>query len=504
MAEKYSFFNSTDEDIRSYESQDFANYFSNFLSSGVYHQNDIPTLEVKADGEDMRVFIEAGNAFIKGFSYENDDDLSLSIDLTEPDMDRIDRVVVRLDKSIDNRYVRTFVIKGTASSNPEPPELTRDDWIHEISLAQVRITAGKSFIEQSQITDERFNKDVCGLVSSLISVPTSEMQREWNEFLDRVKDQGFVTQDQYEDLKLLVSDGKLQVQNAIIGKDGIVLDEDNDGIPSFAELVNGVNSIQLAKGNAGTEHVLKGKTFSSEAVGVEKVGTMEDRGRQIIIPSTANILIPKGFHDGTGYVTGDENLQSGKILKGTSVFGISGTAREAIPNTWTLNKRWESPEAYNDGDGFSDVLYEFEGSPSMISFQSDFGGSEPWISKDCLTYTGFHSSTSTITSDSAYSRLKLINNLGSEITLMTNSEQSTSTSDFERLMSFTLCKIDDSTMYYRALYKKQDSDSDAIYDLTGAETWNFDCTSFQLVAEVTSLREDFGGIVDVDGWLYWA
>ncbi|MFS1513057.1 hypothetical protein VQL36_11560 [Chengkuizengella sp. SCS-71B] len=289
MAEKYSFFNSTNEDQRTYEAQDWADYFSKFLTSGIYHQNNIPKLEVKADGDDMRSTVETGNAFIKGFSYENTSDLYLTHDLPEPDMDRIDRIVLRLDKNISNRYVKAFVVKGVSSADPQPPALQRDEWIYEISLAQVRVIAGKSFIEQSQITDERFDEDLCGLVSSLISVPTNEMQQEWDAFMQTIENSGFVpniekgaadgvatldgdgnvpteqlgnipnppdpiatnigtengsnVQIEIDNLKSSVSDGKILIRNAIIDRGGTVSDADDDGVSTFQELSNAISTV---------------------------------------------------------------------------------------------------------------------------------------------------------------------------------------------------------------------------------------------------------------------
>jgi|LSQX01.2.fsa_nt_gb hypothetical protein len=48
----------------------------------------------------------------------------------------------------------------------------------------------------------------------------------------------------------------------------------------------------------------------------------------IITPSTVNQAIPKGVHDGTGYVKGDANLVAGNIRHGVNVFGVIGTLKE--------------------------------------------------------------------------------------------------------------------------------------------------------------------------------
>jgi len=64
---------------------------------------------------------------------------------------------------LENRYVKAFILKGESKEEPEAPKLTRDENIYEISLAQIRIIAGKSFIGETEVMDERFNEMYVGL-----------------------------------------------------------------------------------------------------------------------------------------------------------------------------------------------------------------------------------------------------------------------------------------------------------------------------------------------------
>jgi hypothetical protein len=155
MTEKSFFFDGTAEDPRSYSASDYANYFHQFLSNGVFKKETGSNLGITASGTDMTVSLGTGNAFINGYMYENDSALTLTHDVAEATLDRIDRIVLRLDKTAANRYIRAFVKKGTADSAPVAPTLQQDAFVYEIAIAQVRITAGKSFIEQTQVTDER-------------------------------------------------------------------------------------------------------------------------------------------------------------------------------------------------------------------------------------------------------------------------------------------------------------------------------------------------------------
>ena len=110
------------------------------------------------------------------------------------------------------------------AEEPEAPKLTRDENIYEISLAQIRIIAGKSFIGETEVMDERFNEDVCGIVNSLIKIDTSHLikafEGEWQEWFSGIKDNTFVPMGNLkdgfirtpDDLFYSIPDSKLQVE----------------------------------------------------------------------------------------------------------------------------------------------------------------------------------------------------------------------------------------------------------------------------------------------------
>lgn len=194
MAELYRFFNSAHGDRRTYQASDFAEYFGTFIESGVFKTDD--SLSVMANGTNMAVTIKGGPAFIKGHMYFNTDDtLNLTHDTADATNDRIDRVVLRLDRTLENRYIKAFIIKGEPNLSPVAPSLTRDDEVYELSLAQVRIVAGKSFIEQSQVTDERFNQSVCG-----IATISKNLMDEWRSWFDNLKDNSYITNAEFNNV----------------------------------------------------------------------------------------------------------------------------------------------------------------------------------------------------------------------------------------------------------------------------------------------------------------
>lgn len=180
MAQKYYFFNSAPGDERLHQASDFARYFGNVLTSGLFSLDNQIGLRVQSDGIDMRSYVEIGKALIKGFAYENDADEYLLHDLPEVTNNRIDRVVLRLDLRNQNRFIKVFVKSGVADAAPVPPKLQRDNFIYELSLAKILVRANTSTINPADITDERLDEQLCGIVNSMITVPTSQFQDDWN------------------------------------------------------------------------------------------------------------------------------------------------------------------------------------------------------------------------------------------------------------------------------------------------------------------------------------
>jgi len=177
--ENYLFFNSVLKDgvyDREYKESDFAKYFGNVLSSGLLHTDGNPNLVVTSEVGTMNTIISPGSGMIKGHLYENTTPLKLTHSIPEPTVGRIDRVVLRLDVRTQSRFIKLFVKEGVSSAMPVPPDLQRDNYIYEISLAKVPIKANTVQITGSDIVDERLDQSLCGLVHSLISIPTDQLQ----------------------------------------------------------------------------------------------------------------------------------------------------------------------------------------------------------------------------------------------------------------------------------------------------------------------------------------
>jgi len=165
MGVTYGFFNSVNGD-RKYNADDISNYFLKLISNGVF-ATPASAMQVQ-ESSGMTVRVSAGWGFINCKWINNDSSYLLTLDAADVVLNRIDRIVLRLNTNDSARNITIAVHKGTPASNPTAPSLSRANDIYELSLAQVYIAAGATAITQDNITDERANTSVCGYVTGLI------------------------------------------------------------------------------------------------------------------------------------------------------------------------------------------------------------------------------------------------------------------------------------------------------------------------------------------------
>lgn len=185
------------EDDRAYEAEIFRKYFAKFLSNGVYYgyyknygENG---MKVTANGG-LGIKVNAGAGIIEGADFENEEAKTFTLERPVSG-NRIDRVVVKLDRSLAVRETQLYIKAGNGTT---PASLQRDDNIYEICLAEVTVKS-TSNVEASDIVDKRLDKTLCGIVNSLITVDGEELYQNFQSYIDTVtenlvrKDQDNVT-----------------------------------------------------------------------------------------------------------------------------------------------------------------------------------------------------------------------------------------------------------------------------------------------------------------------
>lgn len=183
MAESYFPFNSVDGD-RVYKAEDFRNYFAQFIGNGVFYAN-ANALKVVENGG-MQVAVNAGAGWVAGAGYINDSTLTLTLANADGALNRIDRVVLRC--SYTERSIYVAVLQGAYSAQPVAPDLTRSADKYELALADVYVAAGATSITQANITDQRLNTSLCGIVTGLIEqADTTDIFNQFEQYLSEFK-----------------------------------------------------------------------------------------------------------------------------------------------------------------------------------------------------------------------------------------------------------------------------------------------------------------------------
>jgi hypothetical protein len=163
---KYGFFNSVNGD-RKYDADDISNWLQHLVSDGVF-ADPSNQMQVVA-GTGMTVNVKPGWGFVQCKWCHNDADTPLTLQAAGA-FPRIDRIVIRLDRRSAARSITLAVKTGEYgdSVNAQPPALTRNADVYELSLARITVYTGTTAITQDLITDERPDGSLCGFVAGLI------------------------------------------------------------------------------------------------------------------------------------------------------------------------------------------------------------------------------------------------------------------------------------------------------------------------------------------------
>lgn len=148
-----------------------------------------------ADG--MRLQVSPGMAWMKlsrfaGVAYGNLSNWMTDLAYADGVLDRIDRVVVRW--SATQNTVELFVKQGAFSSNPVAPAIEEYSSTNiipdlvEIAICDVFVPHGAVEITSANITDQRLNDVLCGVMRDGVSgIPTQGLYNQFQEFMQNLE-----------------------------------------------------------------------------------------------------------------------------------------------------------------------------------------------------------------------------------------------------------------------------------------------------------------------------
>lgn len=304
MSQQSGFFNAKVLEDGSYDrvylAKDFANYFASFVGNGVFAKK-LNGLQVLADSG-MTLKVRSGQAWINGYWYENDSDLSLSLSTAPAAGYRIDSVVLRYWGT--SRAISCFVKPGGLNVNDPAP--LREGDTYELVLAYVKVSAGSISISQSNIVDKRGDNSVCGFVTGVIDqIDTTEFYTQLNNWLEEYNskvDKDYETFTAYLNSKKSSADSNLTVfQGDLDTLKNTATTEVNGLIEEIRGLLDGDVATNLQnqidkKLNIPTREVMTNHEDFIPTIGHKSDGSIDTASVEFIsaLNFKAGKILPKG------------------------------------------------------------------------------------------------------------------------------------------------------------------------------------------------------------------
>ena len=164
---------------REYEAKIFRDYFSKFLSTGVYlgtYKNyGENSLKVILDGN-LSIKVTKGAGLIEGIDFELEEDKIIALERPIAG-EKVYSIIIKADNTLSTRATQLYV--------KDNGDLQRDENVYEICIAQVTVRATAN-ISENDIVDTRLDKNLCGIVNSLITVDGKELYEKFENYIDTV------------------------------------------------------------------------------------------------------------------------------------------------------------------------------------------------------------------------------------------------------------------------------------------------------------------------------
>ena len=188
MAEKSGFFNArliNGEYDRKYSADDYCDNLAVVIGNGVLRSEN-NDLKVTASG--MYLTVAAGRAWINGHYYQNTTPFTFAPAPAAVGGSRYDRVILRMDKTLNSRSVYLAYVVGAASNDPQKPALVRNDNIYDICLADIYVPSSQNYVIAY---DTRDDSDVCGWVYSVSGDGSffTSLDAQFEEWFNDVRDE---------------------------------------------------------------------------------------------------------------------------------------------------------------------------------------------------------------------------------------------------------------------------------------------------------------------------
>lgn len=337
---------------RAITSKEYRNLFLKYFTEGVF-PNPSDNFQI-VENSSQGALVKKGYANVRGVLIELKQDIPITFEQADS-LDRIDRVVLRHNDTKSVRYADVVILKGSPSNSPQAPNITRDETIWDIVLADVRIRKNSSNVTQAQITDRRLDSELCGIVAGTIKeVDTTTLynqiqsdlsqfkeneQAEFLEWFEKIK--GQLGEDQAGNLQLQVNE----------------LDARTD---TLEEAMYTGDIIQT-----GSQYSGGASDYGIEVLRIE--GAYQQDG----IPSPELPIEPKFFH-ATNFYTSGKNLFDGQLELGSidNLTGELSSDNKCLRSKNFIRVIQNSTVTLSNDLGYACYIYEYDSNKGFIKYTS--------------------------------------------------------------------------------------------------------------------------------------
>lgn len=200
MSVTSGFFNSLNSDRR-YNAEQMSAIFDGVINDGIF--SSIGTAFTVTADSGFTVNVGIGRAWFDSIWVYNDAILPITFDESEIVLDRIDALIIEINKTEEVREGSIKIIKGTPSAFPNRPVLIKNAYITQYPLAYVEINARETTIKQSKITS-MIGTSECPYITGILQVQNidnivAQWQAQWTEWYANQTEMGEIQLDQMTD-----------------------------------------------------------------------------------------------------------------------------------------------------------------------------------------------------------------------------------------------------------------------------------------------------------------
>lgn len=177
MAVTCGFFNSLGGD-RKYPADDISRIFDGVIQDGVYMSVGDKFAVTATTG--MTVNVGSGRAWFNHTWTLNDTDLPILMDDPDLVLDRIDAIVLEINRSEEVRDNTIKAVKGTASSDPQNPVMVNTEFIEQVPFAYITRKHGVTEIKTEDIKIVVGTSECPYVTSILEAADIDELFAQWD------------------------------------------------------------------------------------------------------------------------------------------------------------------------------------------------------------------------------------------------------------------------------------------------------------------------------------